>query len=480
MNLINAQQGDTIIAEDSPDIAMPIEENWELLNNVSFGDPLVLELWSSAHKYTKISRFDKWISDCIQEYNNSKELLAPFLVMTSIKSNTYFINKYIYYEISEYPSFHDIQKMNCLYEDYLEVVNNYDIYRSAVNSVLESMMPELKLSLECPSNWHCGCLSSLDVQDFKEELTALKEYDSDINTLVIFINYIDPVLRIFIVSIGFTLNMKIIKMFITHKQFRTESNIIIFNLLFNDVLYTIVYVPLQYVHYYYYELLPHKHFTYNGVYIFIESSLFSSSAFSILALYFQRYFSTLSIRKPSDKRLFVLYITTVWTLSFIISTIVFLLNHYQVGGLEINSVSTVYLGLLKGLPFTMFVLNKLTKRKLKKMDEDHQVDIEEFISSKLIKTLCFVYWLTHTPLFMWLCVEKGVGLLSLYLRFNYVFIELCLYYLLFLYPILNVTLIVYLCSDIKKHCTFCSKRLVSETDMGGTESFQGTVDTTIM
>ncbi|KAJ9584040.1 hypothetical protein L9F63_021617, partial [Diploptera punctata] len=115
----------------------------EIWSNISSQDPRVHKIWTSSYKYTKFTRFNKWILDCMKEYNDTKQMAAPFLLMTSIKINTYFLEKYIHYDISKYSIFHDIQKINQLNRDYMQVVDNYEVYSKTAKDILDKMGPEL-------------------------------------------------------------------------------------------------------------------------------------------------------------------------------------------------------------------------------------------------------------------------------------------------------------------------------------------------
>ncbi|XP_069698361.1 neuropeptide CCHamide-2 receptor-like [Periplaneta americana] len=236
-----------------------------------------------------------------------------------------------------------------------------------------------------------------------------------------FQRYVESLITIVIVCGGLTLDGTLLLIFIRHKEMRIIPNIMVMNIAINDLLVMIVVVPIQY-------------FTVSDV--FNLSQIFWSclpvfsyaSALCILAMGALRFHAISGMKNNSVTR--EKYFKCTHILQFMLmvwSTVIgignLLLVMYFVSGSE--AVKTAKLCILMFIAFLAVVLlplnvtgfNMLLSRKLKQSarnmpgegSHDNLVR-SRYRSSRVLIALAATFWLTHTPLFIWILLLYVRGL----------------------------------------------------------------------
>ncbi|XP_069698359.1 allatostatin-A receptor-like [Periplaneta americana] len=414
------------------------EDNEIFWRDITRGDPLALTVWYVTNKYIGSVIKEEEFEECLLEFEDASKAVAPLLVINSINPNKNFLREVVQYGTTE----DDLENDRLFYEKCLKVVQDHGSYISAVKRIITDIDERLEQKVFCPFKTRCGCLSVKDVEDYEQEFIRISRYAFFLKLYLFFGNYIDPLIRLFIVISGITMNIVLLLIFAWHKDVRRESNIMVFNIAVNDVLILLVYLPMQYIHHYYPNILPHEYYSNNSLFIAIQTTIISVSAFSVLVMRFQLYFDVCRSLKTSQPRFSIsswwrcaLYLLSVWSCALGVAVFAFANNNETNIGHPFAAVLYAVLYIFV-LSISMSVLNNLILGRLKQKAAAQEP--KHLISSRVIVELSKTFGVTHIPLFIWLLFDGYYGVILKLLHFSsYRHFGIVIYYLNFLYACFN-------------------------------------------
>jgi hypothetical protein len=406
-----------------------IKSSWkELMKN----DTLAFIIWNVTNKHFGFKSRDESVEKCLEEFSDRRTAIAPYLVSTTLRENGYFLRDFIH-QISRYSHLHDLRAVQNYYDEFKEIMVDHRSYYAALKEIILNMDQEMKSSIICAQRRFCSCFSSQDVVRYEEQFSFLAQYNFLLGTYLICGYYIDPIIRgIFIVT-GLILNCITLIIFVRYKDRIIECDVMVMNIAVNGILTLTVYVPLQYIHFYYSSVIPHEEFSSNSDFIAIQTALISVSGMSLVALRAQHYLEVSkalnttvpwwSLPTPWQS---ILGIFTVWVLAFSVATLTYVFNDHPKFGYIFPPLVYVVLYILI-LPIVMNRFKLYTEKDLVPPEQ------EKIISSHVIVEISKVFWMTHIPLFVWQLLEGLCGFALRLVSVNYSYVEIVFCYVYFSY-----------------------------------------------
>jgi hypothetical protein len=436
----------------------------ELINN----DDLALILWDVTNKHVGFKSRDESVEKCLDEFNDERKAIAPYLVSTTVRENEYFLRDFIN-NISKYSHLHDLNTVQNYYDQFREILKDQKSYYKALKQIIENMDQDMKYAIICAQRRFCSCFSSQDIVRYEEQFCSLSQYNFLMRTYLIYGYYIDPIIRgIFIVT-GLILNCAILIIFAKHKDVVTQCDVMVMNIAVNGILILIVYTPLHYIHFYYSSIIPHEEFSDNGVFASVQSALISVSGMSLLTLrarYHVQIFHPLNSavfwRSLSTMWQHSLCVLTVWMWAFSVATLTYMFNdHPKIGYLF---APLVYIALyVLTLPIAMYRFKIYSEKGLVPPEG------EKIISSTTVVQLSKMFWMTHVPLLVWLLLERLCGFILKLASINYSYVDILFCYVYLSYTCVNT---LALCRGsyvfrklLYRHVFRCSYKLNEQQDM---------------
>ena len=278
---------------------------------------------------------------------------------------------------------------------------------------------------------------------------------------LIFKTYIDPVIYLIIVITGLALNGTLLLIFARHREIRTTSNVMIFNLAICDFLNICINAPMHYMFPYYHNKL--NMFSCRVTYGCRQ--FFSCiSAISLAALSVQRFCATFPRthgKLANSKCRIGLYVVLVWVSALGISVppicvskvYKYLCSNY--GSANPAIVMVVLYAIFYCIVFLAFIVifNLLTARRLRVSAQQipgenlQNVKCLRKKSANIVTSLAILYVVSHAPYWIWCAVVysyKINRLNEIVLFTQYVF-----KYLLFAHACFN-PVALYKCSNTFK------------------------------
>jgi hypothetical protein len=410
-----------------------INTSWkQLMKN----DASAFIIWNVTNAHVGFTLKDEAVEKCLDEFRNRRRAIAPYLVSKTVRENGYFLRDFMN-KISKYSHLHDLATVQHYYDEFKEILNDHESYHATIKEVIQNMDQETKYTIMCAQRRFCACFSTQDVVRYEEQVSFISQYSFLLRTYLICGYYIDPIIRGIFILIGLILNGTILIIFAKHKYTITECDVIVMNIAVNGILILTVYIPLQYIHFYYSSVIPHEEFSNNGFFIVVQTTLISVSGISLLTLRAQHNFqvsravNTTACRWPlSVFWQSVLCILTVWALAFsvAVSTYTFK-DHPKIGYLFAPLVYIILYILVLPLVLNRFKL--YTEKGLVPPEQ------ENIINSTAIVELCRVFWITHVPLFIWLLLVGLCGFALKLVSINYSYVEIVFFYVYFSYTCIN-------------------------------------------
>jgi len=299
---------------------------------------------------------------------------------------------------------------------YLATMSNVFLIESNGNSTLVSR-PTQNLS----SNWKTLYNITQGISQQQANVPQAEKFD-------ILKTYVNPTVFIIIMAVGLVQNGILLLIFLRHKEIRTTANTMILNLVISDILNLSITAPLFCMFHY-----PHNapdDVIYCRLYTALRPFLLCVSALSVLALSVQRFLITAPNLLYSHKKCWapstspMLYVIAVWTLSFLISLPMFLVQGvygYLCSSYTEESPTRILL-LLYALmfcvlfPSLMLFFCMLTARRLRRsagtMPCALPYPMHERLrrrSARIVTFLALVFVMTYFPHWLWAVVVYWVN-----------------------------------------------------------------------
>ena len=271
---------------------------------------------------------------------------------------------------------------------------------------------------------------------------------TDPEYVVIFTNYIDPVMLAVIIISGLVLNGTLLTIFVRHREIRTTANIMILNLAICDILNVCINAPIHYVYPHYRNNLPILTCRF---FMSARQFLSSISAISLVALSIQRFCATFSFNERkflSNKCQTGLFIGLVWAISLVASVAPTFIkeyyervcsNHHETKVMKTAVVTSaifycvVYLALI--VSFNLLTARRLRLSAQQMLGEHwHKIKSGRNKSASVVTSMAVLYVVSYVPYWIWcvvvFCYElnkhTGVVLCTGYVAKYLLFAHSCL------------------------------------------------------
>jgi hypothetical protein len=398
----------------------------ELLKN----DTLASIIWNVTNKHAGFEKSDKSVEKCLDEFRDKMEIIAAYLVSSTVRENGYFLRNFIN-QISKYSYLHDLMAVKNFYDKFEDILEDHRLYHEALKEVIQNMNQEVKFVIYCAQKRFCSCFSSHDVVRYEEQLSSLTQYNFLLKTYLIFGYYIDPIIRSILIVTGLILNCAILTILAKHKSIISTCDFMVMNISVNAILILTLYVPLQYIHMYFSSILPHGESSHNGFFVAVQTVLISVDAMSLLTLKAQNHIKALlSSYQLSTVWQNAFSGLVVWLVSLSVAAFTYILNGYP-------KIGHVFAPLIYLLLYILIL--SIAIKMLKPDMENIPVNPEEEkgIPSSVIAKLSKTFWVTHIPLFLWLLFEALCGFVFKLVSINYLYIEMMFFYVYFSHTCVN-------------------------------------------
>jgi hypothetical protein len=279
----------------------------------------------------------------------------------------------------------------------------------------------------CSSRLQCECISPDCTALLSEVYSSLLETISRLRSAYLFRRYAEPALTLLVFCLGVLWDGALLLIFCRHNEIRTTCNAMVMNMAVSDMLGLVIVLPVQYF-VYNYRNEPDIFIIKLFALMVSQTVLIFVSAFSILALSAQRYFvitrslQDFASQPYAQSRAHVAAcIIAVWAGAVGITLALgFLLTGASDDRAKLQrtvfAIALVLLLAAVALPLSVTMLNARTAAKLKQSARD-MPGIERksalvrarYRSSKVIVGLSVAFWLTHSPLFVWMIVMISHG-----------------------------------------------------------------------
>jgi hypothetical protein len=400
-------------------------------------DTLASILWGVTNRHVGFTSRDESVEKCLDEFRDKRKAIAPYLVSATVRENGYFLRDFIH-KISKYSHVHSLPTVQHYYDQFREILNDHQLYHRAVKEVINNMNEDMKYAVICAQRRFCSCFSSQDIVRYEEQLLSLSQYDLLLRAYLVYGYYIDPIIRSIFIVTGLILNCTILFIFAKHKNTVTQCDVMVMNIAVTGILILIVYIPLQYIHFYHSSVIPHEEFSDNGLFTFVQSAVVSVAALSLLTLRVQYHIQMfhplnravlcLSLRTMWQRPLSVL---TVWMWALSVATLTYMFNDEPTIGFLFAPL--VYMLLYAFiLPATMRRFKIYSNKGIVPPEE------EKIVTSTTVIQLSKLFWMTHVPLFVWLVLERLCGFVLKLASVNYSYVETAFCYLYFSYACVNI------------------------------------------
>jgi hypothetical protein len=387
-------------------------------------------LWNVTNKHAGFERSDESVEKCLDEFEDKMEIIAAYLVSSTVRENGYFLRNFIN-QISKYSYLHDLRAVKNFYDKFEDILEDHQLYYATLKEVIQNMNQEVQLMIYCAQKRFCSCFSSHDVVRYEEQLSSLTQYKFLLKTYLIFGYYIDPIIRSILIVTGLILNCTILTIFAKHKSITSICEFMIMNISVNAILILIVYVPLQYIHMYFSSILPRGDSSYNSLFVAVQTALISVDAMSLLTLKAQHHIKNLiSSYQISTVWQNAFCGLAVWLVSLSVAAFTYILNGYP-------KIGHIFAPLIYLLLYILVF--PITMNMLKPDMESIPVNPEEekVITSSVIAKLSKTFWVTHIPLFIWLLLEAICGFVFKLVSINYLYVEIMFFYVYFSHTCVN-------------------------------------------
>lgn len=437
-------------------------EQIETLRELAEKDHLGSIIWKITNKYS-IFNPNNTDDDCLEELTADHTLTAPYLINVTLNESQTFLDEYteleFYYSRSKG---NQLGHAYDLYENHTQIIQDQDEYLSAVKGVLEKLETTFNKCFLCPPNSTCGCVETEVLEKYEIELSRFRENHYALWEYIAFGTYIDPVFRTFMILIGVLLNGTVVYIFIKDKSIRRESNALVFNLVVNNLIMLLIYIPMNYVYKSHRAVLSDR-----LAFYLIQIIVISASATTTLILNIQRYVDVCRIVAPSvggcklnSQGRTIAYVASVWVWTMTITLLTSFAEVDNIIALEFSVYLLIYIFIYSILHA---VFSALTSRKLQRAAERGQIstELKYITSSSVCVSLIVAFYLVHLPFFIFVPFDRLEGERSVQYFYPTVVrvLGFVFYQLLFTYPSVNA-LIMYKASSefrrsFQKHLCKC-------------------------
>ncbi|PSN30326.1 hypothetical protein C0J52_22922 [Blattella germanica] len=422
------------------------KEPRSILEDLAHEDQRAEEIFNITVKYN-ITDLNKADRKCISEVQNNPKLIAPFLVNITLDHAGFEMSYYHYYEYKNNVSSiaHAktlISKIDQLYEDWLS-------YNSTVWNVINGLGHEENDTLVCAENSTCGCIKRSSFHDSWYSTRMLNRKEG-IRVYILFGTFIDLPFRILNFIIGLIFNSALLATFIMETSVRSEVHIVIFNLLINNMLTILVFLPLQYVYGYFREGTA----TEQACHIF-EILIVSVNVLVVLTLNAQRYFDISRVLTPNVQSCRFTPLVRccmctcfIWITSIVLSVLVSLPGGEITVSLEVALFFIVYTFIFIIL---IALFSALTAKKLQNAAKHGHTstELQNITGTSVILYLTICFYLIFIPFFFFLPFDK-LGGSSGHMYFHTLASKITYFvvnHIFTLYPALSC-LVLYKCSSV--------------------------------
>lgn len=362
----------------------------------------------------------EWVKLCWKIFRDDQITTTPNF---TDKNYTTLLN---YLAGSEYGYNIDLEIFN---EQLKEIVASTEIYedflaiqRRSVNYIMKKTE-----NIVCNSRLKCECISPDCTVILNEVYSRLLETISRLKSTYLFRRYAEPVITLVIFCLGVLWDGTLLFIFFRHSEIRTTYNAMLLNIAVSDMLGLVIVLPIQYALYNYHN---EEHIFLLKLFMLMVSQtvLIFVSGFSIVVLSAQRYLAiTKSLQnfasQPYVQSRFhvAVCIITVWGAAVGITLgLGFLLTSASEDLTKLPriviGIAMVFLVAAVVLPLSVTVLNIRTAAKLKQCAKEmpgiggkSALVRSRYRNSRVIVGLSVAFWLTHSPLFVWMFVMISHG-----------------------------------------------------------------------
>lgn len=393
-------------------------------------------IWNVTNTHVGFTSKDRDVEKCLGEFKTKRKAIAPYLISTTVRENGYFLRDFIN-NISKYSHLHDLRTVQHHYEEFIQILKDHQSYYATSREVIQNMDQETINTVFCAQRRFCTCFSRQDIVRYEEQFSILSQYNVLLRTYLIFGYYIDPMIRVIFIVTGLILNGLILIICTKYTNTTTECDAMVMNIAVNGILILVVYIPLQYIHFYYSSVIPHEEFSTNSFFLIVQTALISVNGISLLILRAQHNFQVTKAFNTAESRwprfVFwpsVLCVLGVWVLAFGVAGFTYVFNnHPKIGNLCAPIVYIILYTLI--LPLVMNRFKLYTEKGLVPTEQ------ENIINSSAIVELSRAFWITHVPLFIWLLLEGLCGFILRLVNINYSYVEIVFCYVYFSYTCVN-------------------------------------------
>ncbi|PSN30325.1 hypothetical protein C0J52_22921 [Blattella germanica] len=390
---------------------------------------------------------------CLVELNQDKQLISSFIMSHTLPTMEFFVHEQ-FHEMYRNKRGNEISQAKEIRDNISNIVREQEKYLTAVNEILSEMKYDELENSGCFQEYlNCTCVDRHFLRDYKKELWVMKECDKDLQRYLLFGEYLDPLFRMVFILAGLIFNTTLIRMFFSIKSLRTEYNCVIINMVLNNILVLLIYVPISYISKY---QRSEKYIPYSV--LFLEVLTISANAIIIFMLNVQHYFDIYRALKPnvspksctlSPIGRSVLYTCIIWSWSVLVAFLLCHVNRNVMLSIELLFYYIVYIFILS---IALAVLSSVTSRKLQRatIRERTTSELNYVIGGGTILTISVAYYVLHIPLFIIMFFDKTEisGDSEYYVSLLYRVLDLTVRSLFYSYSTVNTVLLY------KTHATF--------------------------
>ncbi|PSN34609.1 hypothetical protein C0J52_22022 [Blattella germanica] len=372
-------------------------------------DEAANQLWNISVKHLGYST-DQITRKCFQQISRNRDLVGLFILHDTLDDSRVFLIRYTHEEIHSFRTWADLVDLWEMSEKHQTVLEDYEKYLTAAEEIVNVYDTPQDISrskkISCPEGFSCSCAVTSNLETFEDELYRFRKSGQSLKEFIYLGTYVEPAIWLVILVIGMLLNGCMLMMFIREKSVKTETHLLIFLLVLNNVLTLTVYMPIQFLDKYLIKKTLHEPLQ------LIQNTVISLHALTLLALNAQRYFDIVRSVRPSvgGCRLSsacrcTLYVFFIWGLAFSISLAIYSIRKNVNRFFEVLLYHWLYTILLS---IALAIFNSLSATQLQRVTERCQpnTDLKNVIESRVIFLLSLVFYLHHIPFFIFLGYES--------------------------------------------------------------------------
>lgn len=394
-------------------------------------------IWNVTNNYIHSEKINE---TCVTELQKDSKLIPFYLVNITLReSQTILQLNYFGSDMWLFEHNQINHHAQFLHDNRTKILADQEIYLSTIEDLTADFLDESNENI-CVSDSLCGCISRRHLRVYISFFPNYKEHTHRLWNFIVFKSYVEPFFRIIVIIIGMILNSTLLFIFIREKSMRTESNILILNLVISNIITLLAYIPSNYISKYVSAFEEGHEFT------AIEVLTVSGNALTILFLNIQRYFQVSWVLNGNDRSCVstpsyrcAIYLAVLWTWSIVFAIFLGVID--PMSGLVLG-VLLYFLIYIFVFSVVMSIFNSLTTRKLHRAAKEGKTSTEfqHITGSGVILCLTIVYYSTHIPFYIYRVFETvAMGMLTnIFIPTTFRIIIFFLHLVFFSYPCVNV------------------------------------------